>query len=59
MTIATKERVRLDRVDKGKWLNRLLDDVQTEVAYQPNAKAVLRMRTRIFESMTEQVQVAA
>ncbi len=59
MATATKERVRLDRVDKGEWLNRLLGDVQAQVAYQPSAIAVLRMRTRIFESMEETVQAAA
>ncbi len=59
MTTATKERMRLDRVDKGEWLSKLLDDVQTEVAYEPSGIAVLRMRTRIFESMAEPVRVAA
>ncbi len=59
MATAIKEPMRLDRADKGEWLNRLLDDVQTDAAYQPSAIAVLRMRTRIFESMAEPENIAA
>jgi len=59
MTTATTERIRLDRVDKGEWLNKLLEDVQTGAAYEPTPIAVLRMRTRIFESMAEPVKQAA
>lgn len=59
MTTATRDEVRSDRADKGEWLNRLLDEVETGVAFQPGAKAVLRMRTRIFENMAEPVKVAA
>ena len=59
MTTATKERVRLDRVDNGQWLSRLLTDVQTEIALQPSAIAIERMRGRIQERMKESVRAAA
>jgi hypothetical protein len=59
MTTATKERVRLDRVDDGAWLSRLLDDIQTETALRPSASAVERMRNRILERMTDPVRAAA
>ena len=59
MATATRERVRLDRADKGEWLNRLLDDVQTEVAFQPSASAVARMRAQILVRMAEPIRAAA
>ena len=59
MTIATKERRGIDRTDKGEWLSRLLEDVQTKPAYAPSPIAVLRMRTRIAEGMVEKVKQAA
>lgn len=59
MTTATKERVRLDKVDRGEWLSRLLDDVQTEIAFQPSVTAVARMRAQILDRMNESVRAAA
>jgi hypothetical protein len=59
MTTATRDSVRLDRVDKGEWLNRLLDDVQTEIAFQPSVSAVARMRAQIVERMAAPTEVAA
>lgn len=59
MTTATKERTRIDRTDKGEWLSRLLEDVETDGSYAPAPIAVLRMRTRLFEGMAEPVKKAA
>jgi hypothetical protein len=59
MTTATKERTRIDHTDKGEWLTKLLEDVQTEAEYTPAPIAVLRMRTRIFEGMAAPARKAA
>ena len=59
MAIAIREHVRLDRVDRGEWLVKLLEDVQTEAGYQPSASAVARMRAQITAGMTDQTKAAA
>jgi hypothetical protein len=58
MTTRTQERTH-NVIDRGEWLQRLLVDVQENEAYRPSPKALLRMRTRIFEGMAEPVRAAA
>jgi hypothetical protein len=59
MTNATEERVRLVKVDNGRWLNRLLAEVQTEIALQPSAPVIERIRGRLVEEMRDPVRAAA
>jgi hypothetical protein len=59
MSNATQERVRLVRVDNGRWLNRLLADVHTEIALQPSAPVIERMRGKLLEEMRDPVRAAA
>jgi hypothetical protein len=59
MTIAVKGQMRPSQVDKGEWLSKLLEDVQTAAVYAPAPIAVLRMRTRIAEGMLEPAKKAA
>jgi hypothetical protein len=59
MTTATQERVRLVQVDNGRWLSRLLADVQTEIALQPSASVIERIRSRLVEEMHDPVRAAA
>jgi hypothetical protein len=56
---ATPERLHIDKMDNGRWLNRLLADVQTELALQPNETAIERMRVRLFEQMNDSARRAA
>ncbi|MCH8850182.1 MAG: hypothetical protein IIC89_05085 [Chloroflexi bacterium] len=56
---AATTQIRLDRLERGEWLNRLLADVQQEIAREPSTLAVERMRNRLFAEMQTPVRLAA
>jgi len=59
MKTATKVVARIDSQDEGEWLQRLLADIQLEIAEQPTAGAVARMRGRLFAVIGRPERVAA
>lgn len=59
MRTQTKDRARIDQLDKGEWLYRLLDDVRQEVAEQPKAEAIKRIRARLLVEMQRPERAAA
>jgi hypothetical protein len=59
MRTATREVTRLERSDEGVWLQRLLADIQREVAEQPCPEAVDRIRGRLIAQMDRPAKVAA
>jgi hypothetical protein len=56
---ATNVQARLDRLEEGEWLNRLLADMRSEVVSYPSPESVARMRTRLLREMTTPVKAAA
>ncbi len=42
---------RIDQLDQGKWLYGLLGDVRKNVAKQPSAAAIERIRARLQDEM--------
>ncbi|MEX2159564.1 MAG: hypothetical protein WEB04_09210 [Dehalococcoidia bacterium] len=59
MNAATKSTNNISRLDNSEWLVRLLSDVQRDVAAQPSALAVERMRARLAAGMYAQEKAAA
>ena len=56
---AATTHTRLDRLERGEWLNRLLAEVRQEIAREPSTLAVERMRNRLFAEMQTPVRLAA
>ena len=56
---ATKPATRIDRLDEGAWLNRLLADVHEEIVGQPSAVAVQRIRARLLAQLNQPTRAAA
>lgn len=54
-----QEATRIDRMDNGDWLYRLLADVRQEVAERPSAGAIRRIRARLLAEMKPAVRAAA
>lgn len=59
MRTATIQRLRIDRLDEGEWLYRLLADIQEEVARYPSPRAVERIRGRLLTQIKVPTQAAA
>jgi len=59
MKATMKKRTSLKPLEDGDWLLELLSDVQREVASQPSAGAVNRMRERLFMAIETPEKVAA
>jgi hypothetical protein len=59
MKTATKVVARLDAQDEGEWLQRLLADIQREIAEQPSPGAVARMRGRVLAVIGRPERAAA
>jgi len=59
MRTATTEVTRLEHRDEGEWLQRLLADIQREIAEQPGPGAVDRIRGRLLAQMDRPAKVAA
>lgn len=59
MRTETEQDARIERMENGDWLYRLLADVREEVADQPNAEAVKRIRARLLAEMKPAVRAAA
>ena len=56
---AATTQIRLDRLERGEWLNRLLADVQQEIARGPSPRAVERIRNQLLIDMSTPVKAAA
>ena len=56
---AATTHARLDRLERGEWLNRLLADVQQEIAREPSPRAVEHIRNRLLSDMSTPVKAAA
>ena len=56
---AATTQIRLDRLERGEWLNRLLADVQLEIARGPSPRAVERIRNQLLIDMSTPVKAAA
>jgi hypothetical protein len=52
-------RTRIDEVDEGEWLHRLLADVHDDVARQPSPAAIRRMRGRLMAQIKRPAKAAA
>ncbi|MDP3766845.1 MAG: hypothetical protein Q8S13_02415 [Dehalococcoidia bacterium] len=59
MRTATTERTRIPQAHDGEWLYRLLGDIREEMASQPNARAIERMRGRVLAQLRQPAQAAA
>jgi len=59
MKTATNQVTRLERTDEGAWLRLLLTDIQREIAEQPRAEAVDRMRAQLFAKIGRPERAAA
>lgn len=55
----TRAGTRIERLDEGDWLNRLLADVHDNVARQPSAGAIERMRGRVLAEIEQPIRAAA
>lgn len=51
--------IRIDQVDEGEWLHRVLADVHDDVVRQPSPAAVRRMRGRLMAQIKAPVRAAA
>ena len=59
MRTATAEHTRVDRLQDGDWLYRLLGDIRDEVARRPSRRAVERIRGRLLAQMKTPARAAA
>ena len=50
---------RVDQFDQGKWLYRLLGDVRQDIAKQPSAAVIDRIRARLQDEMDSRPAKAA
>ena len=59
MKTVDKTRQRIDRVDDGVWLSRLLADVRSEMWRQPSPQAIARIRGRVMAQVRAPLRAAA
>jgi hypothetical protein len=59
MKIVSRRTARIGRPEEGKWLLRLLVDVNREVAEQPRPEAIKRIRDRLLDAMKPPARAAA
>ena len=59
MRTETRDQARIDQLDRGEWLYRLLDDVRQEVTEQPKRAAIKRIRARLLVEMQRPERAAA
>ncbi len=55
----TDGRSRVERLDEGEWLRRLLADIQKDVSEHPSPQAVERIRTRLLAALEKPARAAA
>jgi len=48
-----KEPTRIDQLEQGRWLYRMLGAVREDVAQQPTPAAIKRIESRLIEEMGE------
>jgi hypothetical protein len=59
MATATQKRTRIDKLDEGDWLQRLLTSEHQRVATDPSPQAIARIRQRILAEMKTPARAAA
>jgi len=59
MATATRKRTRIDKLDEGDWLQRLLTSEHQRVATHPSPQAIGRIRQRLLAEMQAPTRAAA
>lgn len=56
---AATQKTEIERLDDGAWVSELLAEIKTEVAAQPSADAIERIRSRLLAQIREPFEAAA
>ena len=59
MKAKESKQTRIDQFERGEWLYNLLVDVRKDVAQEPSAAAINRIRARLNDEMDERSAQAA
>ncbi len=59
MATATQKHTRIDQLDEGEWLHRLLASAHQRVATHPSPQAIKRIRQRLAKQIKAPARAAA
>lgn len=59
MKTVARQRTRIDTLDEGEWLYRLLADIHEEIASHPSRQAIERIRDRLLTQIEAPAKAAA